>query len=356
MTAAEAFLDVTGANGSGRPATGAFGATSAAISVSFSAADFAPLAAGPHVFLIRGRDAVGNWGPTATAAFTLDRTGPSISSASGTPTPSQGGASVAIAATAVDLASAGGPSPIVAAEWFEGADPGAGRGTPMVAADGAFGGTTEAVTGSVATAGRSDGEHLLWLRARDGAGNWGTTTPLGLAITPADGIFADGFESGTTGAWTSTSGGSRVAVTPVAAAAGQLGLAVTVVGMAGGYVRDGTPANLTAYRARFTFAPNGTTTPGGGVQDVFVGPHREAPRSSACSTGGWGAVCPCGRAWRAAAGPPPPPGSQSRTPRRFSSWHGRAGGAPGSTCSSMGSSARRSPASTPARTRSTRFA
>ena len=188
-----------------------------------------------------------------------------------TPSPSQGRASVAISATAIDPATVGGPSPVVAAEWFEGADPGAGQGYPLAAADGAFGDSSENIVGSVDTAGMPFGEHLLWLRARDGAGNWGTTSPLVVSITPADGIFADGFEAGTTGAWTSTSGAGRVTVSTAAAAAGRFGLAVTIAGKSAGYVTDASPAAETAYRARFSMAPNGVTMPSGAIMDIFVG-------------------------------------------------------------------------------------
>jgi hypothetical protein len=141
----------------------------------------------------------------------------------------------------------------------------------MTATDAAFNSTTEGIAGSVATAGRAYGEHVLWLRAEDGAGNWGSTTPLVISVTPADTTFADGFESGTTSAWTSLSGASSLAITPAAATAGRYGLAIKVTGTAAAFVADGTPAAQTTYRARFTFAANGTTTPNNGIMDIFAG-------------------------------------------------------------------------------------
>jgi hypothetical protein len=197
--------------------------------------------------------------------------GPATTNAGATPATSQGAASIAIAATAVDPAGSGGPSPIAAAEWFEGADPGAGLGSAMAAADGSFGSTLEAVSGSVPTASRPYGEHLLWVRARDAAGNWGATTPFVLSVTPADGVFADGFESGTTARWTAVSGASRLAVGSAAAAAGRFGLAVTVAGKNAGYLVDASPTAEVAYRSRFSYAANGTTTPGSGMIDILVG-------------------------------------------------------------------------------------
>ena len=181
----------------------------------------------------------------------------------------QGGATIAISATASDPASPGGPSRIAAAEWFEGVDPGPGRGTPMAASDGAYDSPSEALSGTVATAGLAYGEHVLWLRAKDAAGNWGSTTPLATSVTPADGIFADGFEGGTTSAWTSATG--NVSVTPSAAAAGRYGLAVTVAGSASAYVSKTLPVAVTSFRARFSFAPNGIRISRDSPTDIFVG-------------------------------------------------------------------------------------
>ncbi|MHB8891134.1 MAG: S8 family serine peptidase [Candidatus Limnocylindrales bacterium] len=202
---------------------------------------------------------------------TLDTVGPVVTGASGTPTPSQGAAAIAITAMASDPASPGGPSQVAAAEWFQGADPGPGAGTPLAAADGAFDATMEVLAGSVVTTGLAFGEHLLLLRARDAAGNWGQTTPLVVSVTPADGLFADGFESGSVASWSSASGGSRLAVTSAAAVGGDFGLTVVVSGTGGGYVADATPSSGTAYRARFSFAANGMATPKGAVVTVFAG-------------------------------------------------------------------------------------
>ncbi|RCG28619.1 hypothetical protein DQ384_23000 [Sphaerisporangium album] len=65
-----------------------------------------------------------------------------------------------------------GSSPIAAAEWFTGADPGAGRGTAMRAVDGRFDAATELVSASVDTTGWPKGPRTVSARARDGNGNW----------------------------------------------------------------------------------------------------------------------------------------------------------------------------------------
>jgi len=184
---------------------------------------------------------------------------------------SLGAASVTIRATATDPVSPGGPSAVVAGESFEGADPGPGLASALSAADGSFGSSTEALSGSVPTAGLSYGEHLRWARARDAAGNWGSVVPILLTITPADAIFANGFEGGTTGGWSANSGGTRLIITNEAASGGSYGLTVATAATGAAYVADTSPAAETVYRARFTFAAHGATTPSGATIDLFAG-------------------------------------------------------------------------------------
>ena len=54
----------------------------------------------------------------------------------------QGAATVTLSGTLSDAA-----SPVVAGEWFIGADPGPGNATPLLAADGAFDSATESGRG-----------------------------------------------------------------------------------------------------------------------------------------------------------------------------------------------------------------
>jgi hypothetical protein len=77
-------------------------------------------------------------------------------------------------------------------------------------------------------------------------------------------IFADGFESGDLGAW-SSKGASGLRVLPAAALDGHYGLQATVSPAHAAVVRDGTPAAEGAYHARFRFDPNGFGAHGGGM-------------------------------------------------------------------------------------------
>ncbi len=58
-------------------------------------------------------------------------------------------------------------------------------GLPLAATDGSFNATTEALSGTVATAGLLPGKHTVYARARDAAGVWGPVTAVFLNISNA---------------------------------------------------------------------------------------------------------------------------------------------------------------------------
>jgi subtilisin family serine protease len=104
-----------------------------------------------------------------------------------------------------------------------------------------------------------------------------TATPLPPTPTPTatpgqvDLIFADGFESGSTAAWSSVSGPGAVLVNSSAAfAPGLYGMAARVSGGASGYGVDDSPTAETSYHARFYFHPNNVTI-GSATEVVFNG-------------------------------------------------------------------------------------
>ena len=79
-----------------------------------------------------------------------------------------------------------------------------------------------------------------------------TTAPPGPTV-----LFADGFESGTTGAWSSSvTNGGRLSVTPAARLTGSYGLQAAIVNTTAMYVVDRSPASASSYSASFQFDPN----------------------------------------------------------------------------------------------------
>ena len=137
VIAAEWFAGVAGPPGTGRPMTGAFGGVTVTVSASLAASELANLPDGGHPIAIRGRDAVGAWGPLSTASLTVDRTPPSASAAALAPPISQGATSILLTASLSDATSS-----VAGGEWFIGTDPGPGQGTALQAVDGSFGGAT----------------------------------------------------------------------------------------------------------------------------------------------------------------------------------------------------------------------
>ena len=129
-----------------------------------------------------------------------DTTGPATNGIALSPNPANGSVDVAVTASVSDLGL--GDSNITAAEFY--IDSTAGTGTAMSASDLAFDSQTEDVEGtiSVATlAGLSSGNHTIYVRGQDSAGNWGgfnfavlnldkagpATTSLSLTPNPSNG-------------------------------------------------------------------------------------------------------------------------------------------------------------------------
>jgi hypothetical protein len=232
-----------------------------------STTDLATLGDGPHPIFVHGIDTAGNWGPISSTALVIDRVGPTGSNGRvGSPT--QGAGSATLTAIMADLA-----SPVSAAEWFIGADPGLGAAGPLDPVDGAFDSSTEAVRSAIPMTGRPYGETVVRYRGRDATGTWGPVAVATFLVTPQDGIYADGFEAGSAGRWSRRTGGTRLAVVPAAAMAGRLGLAVTVKSGMRAYVSDSRPKAAVRYHARFAFDARRLVTFGRNL-DVFTGIDR----------------------------------------------------------------------------------
>ena len=256
---AEAFIDVPGALGTGAPllANSPTGPTApsplAPVGVAFHAflpmSQLTPLPDGVHTIYVRGHDAAGNWGGVATGSITLDRVSPAVTSFTASPSSTSTSTTLTVAGT--DNASL-----LAKGEWWDGADPGVGRGSAFTFTP-ANPLTTTVV---VSVAGWPVGTHTLHARLQDAAGNWSATANRNVTVTAPNLIFADGFESNGVTAW---NGGRIGAATVNTAAAmnGTYGLATTVSGTASaGYVIDTTPNAEPAFHAQFQFNPHGFVT------------------------------------------------------------------------------------------------
>jgi len=226
------------------------------------------LAAGSHTVSVRSQDSLGNWGNASTINLLIDRTGPGASgiSASPNPTNTQIGyntstQAVRVFATFSDGSSGG--SNIAAAEGFLDTVGANGTGFVFVANDGNFNSVTESGFADVplsVLAPLSNGNHTLYLHAKDAAGNWGANVTLTLVIDKAAPIIT----------------GATLTPSTIAFGTASVGLAVSATdagtGVTGGqYWIDGTattPTTILSFSGTSTSIS--TASLGGGVHTVYV--------------------------------------------------------------------------------------
>jgi FtsP/CotA-like multicopper oxidase with cupredoxin domain len=288
VVAAEGFIDVIGQNGKGFGFIATDGSFNSANETGYANVPLSTinlLAQGNHTIYVHGKDASGNWGafgPNSSTVLVIDKTKPVLSvlpSAAPNPTnttvaPFSNNLSFTLSATASDAAT--GNTNITAAEWYEGADPGAGKGTAMFPFDAAFNSPTEVITATInfVTLGWAPGSHTLYVRGKDSVGYWSTPAPVVVNVVYPT-LFGNGFESGNFSGWSATGGTlARISVTSGSAQSGTYKLQAQVSSGASGYVQDNTPAAETSYRARFYFNPNGLNTGSGNnptAIDIFTG-------------------------------------------------------------------------------------
>ena len=269
VSGAEGFLCTTavdpctvGATGTGFPFVPSDGLFNSATETGYADIPLATinaLSAGNHTIYVRGKDATGNWGATATTILLIDRIPPTFAGISLAPNPTYGAANVTLTVNgAADLGGAG----VSGGEYWIGTTvPAAGGGT-------VFDGTTASIpVGALAT-----GTYTIGARIRDLAGNWSIATSSATVFVVPDVIFSNGFETG--GApwgWTSrsTNSATRLSVSTAAALVGTRGLQAQ--GSNTNYVQRNfgnaaQPATAT-YDARFYFNPNNNASTG---QDIFA--------------------------------------------------------------------------------------
>lgn len=110
-----------------------------------------------------------------------DTTGPATTG-SALPNPTSGVTTITLSATGDDTLT--GNSNVVAAEYFNIAnpDPGAGLATAMSPVD-ALDTATESFTASIDITGWADGDYTFAVRSQDAAGNWGATTNVVVTVS-----------------------------------------------------------------------------------------------------------------------------------------------------------------------------
>ncbi|MGB0916842.1 MAG: T9SS type A sorting domain-containing protein [Flavobacteriales bacterium] len=141
---AEFFWDADPGAGNGTPMVALDGNFDEAVEAITASSSTIPASIGPHVLYVRAKEDEGNWGPTF--------------------------------ATVVDVwanLSTARTSFVKSAEYYFDNDPGAGNGTTILAQDGNFNQTLEAIIGGDIPAPVSIGVHTLYIRPMDEEDEWG---------------------------------------------------------------------------------------------------------------------------------------------------------------------------------------
>jgi hypothetical protein len=271
ITAGEYFIDPIGtpADGTGTAMAVTAASPSTTVTATLSAATVTALAAGNRTISVHAKDAAGNWSTRLTVTLRIDRTAPTFASITLNPNTVPSGTATTNLTVNGSSDSAGGSGVVGGEYWFGALNITAGTGT-------AFTGLTNV---PISIGSLPPGTQTVRVRIRDAAGNWSSTTTgirtatLTVTAPVTDLIFSDGFESGSTSAWTSRTPttGTTLQVTTGAALAGTYGLQVQ--GNAGNYVSYTfgaltNPATGT-YDAKFSFRPNGNLSPT--AHDIFTG-------------------------------------------------------------------------------------
>jgi FtsP/CotA-like multicopper oxidase with cupredoxin domain len=169
----EGYIDTVGAPGTGFVLVASDGnadSQSETLYGDIPLGTIAALSTGNHTLLVRGKDAAGNWGGTASIPYLIDRAAPTLTGLTLSPTTVAAGGTTT--ATAVGAADTGG-SGLAGGQWWIGTS-----ATPPANAT-PFTGTSATIplpTGGLFT---------VYLRVRDAAGNWSPVRSAGVAVVQA---------------------------------------------------------------------------------------------------------------------------------------------------------------------------
>ncbi len=183
VKAAEGFIDTVGVTGAGflfTPSDGLFDTLHESGYADIPLTTISGLSTGNHTIYVHSQDGAGNWGPTITLIFVIDKVAPTVSAVTVTPAATNN-TPVAISAAASDVAT--GNSAIAGGEYFIDNNTGTtGTGTAMTASPAAPASTLNATIPAATLAGLTAGTHTVYVRARDAAGNWSALVSATLRI------------------------------------------------------------------------------------------------------------------------------------------------------------------------------
>ena len=188
---AEAFLDPADANPAGGSGLqliavdGKLDSTSEKVYGLFPISQIRTLSEGPtHHVYVRGQDAAGNWGPMFGVNLVVDKTAPALGALTGSPNPTNGAATLNLAAAVTEAVGLG------AAEfWIGSADPGVGKATRVSVSV-----TNGTATAGVPLTGIAIGAQRFNLRVQDTAGNWSNAVNTTVTVSKPNVISANNFE------------------------------------------------------------------------------------------------------------------------------------------------------------------
>jgi hypothetical protein len=175
VVGAELFVDTLGATpGTGIlfvPNDGFWNAKTEIAHADIPLAQVAALSAGTHTIYVRGRDAVGNWGPAVTTTLVIDKSAPTITSATLAPsTVAFGAASTTLNVVDTD---AGGAGVTARQYWLD------GSATPPASP------TAFSSPASISASGLPGGAHTVYVRVQDAATNWSAVSSVPLTVVQA---------------------------------------------------------------------------------------------------------------------------------------------------------------------------
>ncbi|HNK63852.1 MAG TPA: multicopper oxidase domain-containing protein, partial [Anaerolineales bacterium] len=213
---AEFFIDAVSANGTGilmTPVDGSFNTATENGYAYIPLITVNALSNGNHTISIHGQDASGNWGPLATATLIIDKVAPTVSGMTLAPAATNNTA-VVVSATGNDVAT--GNSNITGGEYFIDAAGSAGTGIAMNASAPSPNASISATISSASISALTAGNHTVYVRAKDAAGNWSATTSATLTVDRTPPTF------------------SSITLTPNSIPAGTASITMTVNGSSDG--------------------------------------------------------------------------------------------------------------------------